>query len=130
MTSSRMSQTSPCIWSTCRLAALMFWTIFRSTSRLLMTGLKRPSAVRSGRPRRDDRYGLEDDPLGFVLRGDERRDDLQALDRALLLLALAGADLLAQARGLVVEVQVLQQVADRLRSHAAAEVDAEAVRRP
>ena len=32
-------------------------------------------------------------------------------------------------RGLVVEVEILEQVADRLRSHAAAEVDAEAVRR-
>ena len=51
--------------------------------------------------RRDDRHGLEDHPLGLVLRGDERRDDLQALDRALVLLALAGADLLAQDRGLV-----------------------------
>src|SRR5258705_4853844 len=44
---------------------------------------------------------LEDHPLGAVLRGDERRDDLQALDRALLLLPLAGADLLAQDRRLV-----------------------------
>ena len=33
-------------------------------------------------------------------------------------------------RGLVHEVEVLEQVADRLRAHAAAEVDAEAVRRP
>ena len=32
--------------------------------------------------------------------------------------------------GLRVEVEVLQQLADRLRAHAAAEVDAEAVRRP
>src|SRR5204862_594672 len=80
-------------------------------------------------PRRDHRHGLEDHPLGTVLRGDERRDDLQALDRALLLLALARADLLAEARRLLVEVQVLEQVADRLGTHAAAEVDAEAVRR-
>src|SRR5205823_1111441 len=79
--------------------------------------------------RRDHRHGLEDHPLGTVLRGDERRDDLQALDRALLLLALARADLLAEARRLLVEVQDLEQVADRLGTHAAAEVDAEAVRR-
>src|SRR5207253_9989299 len=50
--------------------------------------------------------------------------------RSLLLLPLAGADLLAEACSLVGEVQVLEQVADRLRTHAAAEVDAEAVRRP
>ena len=50
MTSSRMSQTSACIWSTCRLAALMFWTIFRSTSRLMMNGLKSSSAMSFGRP--------------------------------------------------------------------------------
>src|SRR4029079_15699928 len=71
---------------------------------------------------------LEDHPLGLVLRGDERRDDLQELDRALELLALAGADLLAQDRGLVRECEFLEQVADRLCTHAAAEVDTEAVR--
>src|SRR5262249_23475432 len=75
------------------------------------------------------RNRLEDHPLGLVLRGDERRDDLQALDCALLLLALPGADLLAEARSLLGQVEVLQQVADRLRPHAAAEVDDEAVRR-
>ncbi len=50
MTSSRMSQTSACIWSTYRFAALMFWTIFRSTSRLMMNGLKSSSAISFGRP--------------------------------------------------------------------------------
>ena len=50
MTSSRMSHTSACIWSTCRFAALMFWTIFRSTSRLMMNGLKSSSAISFGRP--------------------------------------------------------------------------------
>ena len=79
--------------------------------------------------RRDHRHGLEDHPLGLVLRGDERRDDLQPLDRPLLLLALRGADRLAQRRALVGEVEILEQVADRLRPHAAAEVDAEPVRR-
>ena len=48
---------------------------------------------------------------------------------ALLLLALRGADDLAQRLRLRVEVEVLEQVADRLCAHAALEVDAEAVRR-
>ena len=56
-------------------------------------------------------------------------DDLQPLDRALLLLPLRGADRLAQRPRLLVQVEVAQQVADRLRAHAAPEVDAEAVRR-
>ena len=79
--------------------------------------------------RRDDRNGLEDHPLRPVLARGERADDLEALDRALLLLALRGADRLAQHRGLGVEVEVLEQLADRLRAHAAVEVDAEPVRR-
>ena len=79
--------------------------------------------------RRDDRDRLEDHPLRTVLRGDERVHDLQPLDRALLLLALRGADDLAQGLRLGVEVEVLEQLADRLRAHAALEVDAEAVRR-
>jgi hypothetical protein len=79
--------------------------------------------------RRDDRDRLEDHPLGTVLARDERVDDLEPLDRTLLLLSLRGADRLAQHRGLAVEVEVLEQLTDRLRSHAAAEVDAEPVRR-
>ena len=79
--------------------------------------------------RRDDRDRLEDHPLGPVLRLDEGRDDLQPLDRALLLLALRRLDRVAERRRLEIEVEVAQQVADRLRTHAAAEVDAEAVRR-
>ena len=42
--------------------------------------------------RRDDRHGLEDHPLGLVPRLDERLDDLQPLDRALLLLPLRRLD--------------------------------------
>src|SRR5919201_635579 len=80
--------------------------------------------------RRDHRDRLEDHPLGPVLRLDECVDDLQPLDRALLLLALRGLDRLAQRRRLGVQVEVLQQLADRLRAHAALEVDAEPVRRP
>src|SRR5207237_4774967 len=80
--------------------------------------------------RRDDRDRLEDHPLGPVLGRDERRHDLEALDRALLLLPLRRADRLAERRSLGAEVEVAQEVADRLRAHAAPEVDAEAVRRP
>ena len=80
--------------------------------------------------RRDHRHGVEDHPLRLVLGLDERVDDLQPLDRAGLLLALRGADRLAERRRLGVEVEALEQLADRLRAHAAAEVDAEAVRRP
>ena len=79
--------------------------------------------------RRDHRDGLEDHPLRLVLRLDERVDDLQALDRALALLTLGGLDRLAERRGLGIEVEVLEQLADRLRAHPAREVDVEAVRR-
>ena len=78
---------------------------------------------------RDHRDRLEDHPLGTVLRLDERVHDLQALDRALLLLALRRLDRLAEEGGLGVEVEVLEQLADRLRAHAAREVDVEPVRR-
>src|SRR6059058_3536846 len=79
--------------------------------------------------RRDDRDRLENHPLGAVLKLDERVDDLQALDRALLLLALRRLDRVAEEVRLRVQIEVAEQVADRLRTHAAAEVDAEAVRR-
>src|SRR5215213_633672 len=77
---------------------------------------------------RDHGDGLEDHPLGPVRRDDERVDDLQPLDRPLLLLTLGGADRLAERPGLLVEVEILEQVADRLGAHTAAEVDAEPVR--
>src|SRR5262249_8890983 len=80
--------------------------------------------------RRDDRGCARGQALPPVLRGDERIHDLEPLDRALLLLALGGADRLAERLRLGLEVEVLQQLADRLRAHAALEVDAEAVRRP
>ena len=50
ITSSRMSQTSGSIESTYFFAALMFWTILRSTSRLMMNGLNSSSAISFGRP--------------------------------------------------------------------------------
>ena len=77
--------------------------------------------------RRDDRHGLEHHHLGLVARRQERGDDLQALDGTGLLLALGRLDLLLQVGGLGVEIHLLQQVADRLGAHAAAEVLAEAV---
>ncbi len=78
---------------------------------------------------RDHRDGLEDHHLRLVARVDERRDDLQALDRAGLLLALRRLDLLLEILGLGLEVDLLEQVTHRLGAHAAAEVLAEAVRR-
>ena len=50
ITSSRTSHTSGTIVSTIFLAALMFWTSLRSTSRLMMNGLKSSSAISLGSP--------------------------------------------------------------------------------
>ena len=50
MTSSSTSQTSGIIESTIFLAALMFWTALRSTSRAMMNGLNSSSAISFGRP--------------------------------------------------------------------------------
>src|SRR3954463_15736104 len=50
ITSSRTSPTPGVIDSTYFFAALMFWTDFRSTSRLMMNGLKSSSAISFGRP--------------------------------------------------------------------------------
>ena len=50
MTSSSTSQTSGTIESTIFLAALMFCTALRSTSRLMMNGLNSSSAISFGRP--------------------------------------------------------------------------------
>ena len=77
---------------------------------------------------RDDRHGLEDHVLGLVVGVDEGGDHLQPLDRAGLLLALGRLDLVLELEALGVEVHLLQQVTDRLGTHAAAEVLAEAVR--
>src|SRR5215208_4731384 len=50
MTSSSTSQTSGIIESTIFLAALMFWTCLRSTSRAMMKGLNSSSAISFGSP--------------------------------------------------------------------------------
>ena len=78
---------------------------------------------------RDHRDRLEDHHLGLVARVDERRDDLQPLDRAGLLLALGGLHLLLEVRRLVIEVDLSEQVAHRLGAHPTAEVLAEPVGR-
>jgi hypothetical protein len=78
--------------------------------------------------RRDYRDRLQDHPLGLVLRGDEGVDDLEPLDGPALLLPLGRLDRLAERLRLGVEIEVAQEVPDRLGSHAALEVDAEAVR--
>ena len=62
-----------------------------------------------------------------VAGGLERRDDLEPLERAELLLALAAADGLPQVLGLGRDVEVLQQRLDRLGTHGAGEVVAVAV---
>ncbi len=77
--------------------------------------------------RRDHRHGVEHHHLRLVAGLDEGRDDLQALDRAGLLLAFAGLDLVLELDPFGLEVDLLEQVADRFGAHAAAEVLAEAV---
>src|SRR5690606_26056254 len=71
--------------------------------------------------RRDHRDGVEHHAARVVARGLEGRDDLQALERTQLLLALAAADRLAQRLGLGVDVEVLGQLLDGLGAHAAGE---------
>src|SRR5690606_13509917 len=77
--------------------------------------------------RRDHRNGVEHHAHRRVAVGLEGRDDLQALERAQLLLALAGADGPARRLGLGVDVEVLHQLLDGLRAHRAGEVLAVAV---
>src|SRR5690606_4323851 len=77
--------------------------------------------------RRDDRHAVQHHALGAVGGLQERGDDLQALERTGLLLALAGADDLAEPLGLLVEVEGLQALLQRRGTHRAVEVRAEAV---
>src|SRR5450756_1498102 len=77
--------------------------------------------------RRDDRDAVQDH-AGRVVRGDlERRDNPQTLERAGLLLALAGRDDLAQQLGLGVEVEGLESLLQCSGAHRALEVQAETV---
>ena len=66
-------------------------------------------------------------PIGELPVHLERRDDLQTLEGTKLLLALAVLDGVAQALGLGVDVEVLDELLDRLRAHGALEVLAVAV---
>ncbi len=77
--------------------------------------------------RRDDRDAVQDHALGAVGGLEERGDDLQPLQGTGLLLALAGADDLAEPLGLLVEVEGLQALLERRGTHRAVEVGAEAV---
>ncbi len=77
--------------------------------------------------RRDHRHGVEHHGARVVARLLERGHDLESLQRTQLLLALAGADGLAQRLGLGVDVEVLEQTLDGLGAHGAGEVLAEAV---
>ena len=83
---------------------------------------------------RDDRHRFEDhrpgvvDPATVVVPAVERRDDLQALDGLLATLGRQGTtavgrvDLLAQLDLFLVEVDPVDEAADRLGAHAALEV--------
>ncbi len=77
--------------------------------------------------RRDHRNGVEHHAHGRVAVGLEGRDNLEPLERAQLLLALTAADGLAQRLGLGVDVEVLHQLLDGLRTHGTGEVLAVAV---
>ena len=66
-------------------------------------------------------------PLGLLPGLQEGGDDLEALERTGLLLALAGPDDLAELLGLLVEVEGLQALLQGSGAHAAREVRAEAV---
>src|SRR5262249_16857894 len=80
-------------------------------------GGEAPAVERHERPqvRRDHRHDGEDHPLGFVVRLDDRLDQLEALGE-LLRLELGGRfrDLLAQIHRHLLEVERAQHGADRL----------------
>ena len=77
--------------------------------------------------RRDHRDAVEDHAHRAVPGVQERRHDLEPLQRAGLLLALAAADRLAQRRRFRVQVEGAEPVLNGLGTHAAAEVTAETV---
>src|SRR5690606_24461606 len=77
--------------------------------------------------RRNHRDGVEHHAARVVTGGEERRDHLEPLQGARLLLALAGTDQLAQLLGLALEIERLEALLDRLGTHTAAEVLTEPV---
>src|SRR6185437_6809832 len=97
---------------------------------VVQVGGREPATVElDHRPqvRRDHRNAVEDHAHRRVARVQERGDDLEPLKGTGLLLALAGADDLAQVVGLGVQVERREPVLDGLSAHAAAEVPAEPV---
>ncbi len=72
--------------------------------------------------RRDHRDGVEDHAGRVVTGPQERRDDLESLERTQLLLALTVTDDLTQLLRLGLEVEGADQRLDGLRTHAAGEV--------
>jgi hypothetical protein len=80
---------------------------FRSRSR---SGHRR--AAPWAQVRRDDRHAVEHHARGAVAGGQERRDDLETLQRAGLALALAGGDDLAQRLRLGLQVERLEPLLD------------------
>ncbi len=83
--------------------------------------------------RRDHRHRVEDHAhravhrVVVVVAAVERRDDLQALDRLGLALALGGRDDLLEQHLFLAEVETTDEALDRLGAHAALEVVTEAV---
>ena len=77
--------------------------------------------------RRDHRDNVEDHALGVVVGGQERVDDLEALERTGLALTLAGGDELTQLLGFAFEVEVDEALLDGFGAHGTGEVQAEAV---
>src|SRR5256885_47923 len=71
--------------------------------------------------RRDDGHAVEHHAHRRVACVEERAHDLEALECTRLLLALSGADLLAQALRLGLEVEALEQPLERLGAHAGLE---------
>src|SRR5699024_9804685 len=80
--------------------------------------------------RRDDRDAVQHHAHGAVAGVEERRDDLEPLQGAGLLLALARTDGLAELLGLFLQFEVGKTLLDRLSTHATPEVLAEAVPHP
>src|SRR5690348_648363 len=79
--------------------------------------------------RRNHRHRVEDHPVRLVVGVPEGARDFQPLHRAGLFLAFGAVDRLLELLDFGVEVDLLEQVADRFGTHAAAEVLAPAERR-
>src|SRR5665647_88293 len=101
-----------------------------ATVKVVQVGGGEPATIElDHRPqvRRNDRNAVQDH-AGRVVAGHlESSDDAQTLERAGLLLALAGRDDLAQHLGLGVEVEGVETLLQRRGAHRALEVQSEAV---